>query len=49
MYGTSTSTSAWSATGNLHTLLRAITGLSRERMMTGSALLPWVAAPVTVA
>ena len=40
---------AWSATGNLHTLLRAITGLSRERMMTGSALLPWVAAPVTVA
>lgn len=39
----------WSATGNLHALLRSITGLSRERMMTGGALLPWVAAPVQVA
>ncbi len=40
---------AWSATGNLHGLLRALTGVSRERLHTGSALLPWVAAPVTVA
>lgn len=39
----------WSATGNLHALLRSFEALSAERLMTGSALLPWVAAPVKVA
>ena len=40
---------AWSVTGNLHTMLRDLRGLSRERMMTGGALLPWLAAPARVA
>lgn len=39
----------WSATGNLHALLKRFEALSAERMMTGGALLPWVAARVQVA
>jgi PmbA protein len=38
----------WSATGNLFTMLRELAGLSRERHDTGSAVLPWIAAPVRV-
>jgi predicted Zn-dependent protease len=37
---------AWSATGNFHAILRALSGVSAERMNTGTATLPWVAAPV---
>lgn len=37
---------AWAATGNVHAMLRSISGVSAERMHTGSALLPWVTAPV---
>jgi len=37
---------AWSATGNFHTMLRALSGVSAERLHTGTASLPWVAAPV---
>lgn len=40
---------AWSVTGNLHAMLRDLRGLSRERLMTGGALLPWLAAPARVA
>lgn len=40
---------AWSATGNFYHVLRALTGLSRERLDTGGALVPWVAGPVQVA
>lgn len=40
---------AWSATGNFHELLKSLSGISRERLDTGSALLPWVAAHVHVA
>lgn len=40
---------AWSATGNLHALLRELSGISRERLDTGSALLPWLGARVHVA
>jgi predicted Zn-dependent protease len=36
---------AWSVTGNVHTMLRELTGISRERFMTGRALMPWIAAP----
>ena len=36
----------WSATGNFHAILRALSGVSAERMNTGTATLPWVAAPV---
>jgi len=37
---------AWSATGNFHAMLRALSGVSAERLHTGTATLPWVAAPV---
>lgn len=37
---------AWAATGNLHAMLRSISAVSAERLHTGSALLPWVVAPV---
>lgn len=37
---------AWSATGNFHAMLRALSGVSVERLHTGTATLPWVAAPV---
>jgi hypothetical protein len=37
---------AWSATGNFHAMLRSLSGVSAERLHTGTATLPWVAAPV---
>lgn len=40
---------AWSATGNLYAMLRGVAALSEERLATGSALLPWMAAPLRVA
>lgn len=39
----------WSVTGNLPQMLRDLAGVSRERLATGGALLPWVAAPARVA
>lgn len=40
---------AWSATGNLHTMLRELQGMSIERLATGTGCLPWVAARLRVA
>lgn len=40
---------AWSVTGNLHAMLRDLAGVSQERLATGGALLPWLAAPARVA
>ena len=37
---------AWSATGNFHAMLRSLSAVSAERLHTGTATLPWVAAPV---
>lgn len=40
---------AWAVTGNLYALLKAVTGVSSERVHTGTALLPYLAGPVRVA
>lgn len=40
---------AWSATGSFYDILKGAERLSRERMDTGSATLPWLAARVRVA
>lgn len=40
---------AWAVTGNLYAFLRGVTGVSKERVHSGSALLPYLAGTVRVA